>query len=135
THRLAPANSVVSYTFQIADGVTPCGNLPPVNGTITIDPLLDTTGGAVLSIANFSGSTGDTVTFTVTLGGTPGGSGQIEVVCVPAADCVPFPPLTFATNNHHVFDPHGPPAVTANQPTPSTVGTNYEINDPPATPH
>lgn len=132
THQLAPANSVVSYTFQIGDGVTPCGNLPPVNGTITIDPLLDTTGGAVLSIANFSGSTGDTVTFTVTLGGTPGGSGQIEVVCVPAADCVPFPPLTFATNNQHVFDPDGPLAVTANQITPFTIGTNYEINGAPA---
>lgn len=132
THQLAPANSVVSYTFQIGDGVTPCGNLPPVNGTITIDPLLDTTGGAVPSIANFSGSTGDTVTFTVTLGGTPGGSGQIEVVCVPAADCVPFPPLTFATNNQHVFDPDGPLAVTANQITAFTIGTDYQINGGPS---
>ncbi|KAA2285650.1 autotransporter outer membrane beta-barrel domain-containing protein [Arenimonas fontis] len=128
TSQLAPAGTVVNFSFQVLPD--PCGG-GIVTGSIAI--TADTTGGAVLSATSFTANSGDTVSFTLTLGNTPGGSGTITVTCTPTTPCGAGLSLTFATNNEHVFTANGPTAVVANQITPFTVGANYQLNGAPAT--
>lgn len=123
-----PAGSALTITFNAGSACT--GGAGNVTGTIAI--TTDGTGGATAP-TTFAATNGVDESFTLTLGPTPGGNGTVTVTCLAggcAGDTLVF---GFATNNQFVYTASTPVAITTNQITPFTVGTNLQINGTPGT--
>jgi uncharacterized protein with beta-barrel porin domain len=119
-------NSSTLYTIGFANIFSGgCGPTADVSFTL----ISDTTGNATLP-ANQAGVTSPGLTnFTVAVGGTPGGSKVVRATCT--AGCfngVLFVDFTLNTNNTYAFTATSPTAITTNQSTAFTLGTNLLVN-------
>ncbi len=122
---LAPAGTQVSFTFQAQ---TACA--PTVTGTIAV--TTDGTGGAsIVPPTAFTALLDTDYTFQVDLGPLPGQSGTVTATCLTGGCAGQTIVYSFTTNNVFSFTPTTPAAITTNQITPFTVGTNLQLNGAP----